>query len=247
MVNDVNAQRANNWHVVVRHSFADVSGLLLDWCAKAHQAIIVEHSPDEDENRLHCHIGLFDLSGNLEAFKKNNPLRDLFKEYYPGLYKPKANASWMWHLLKQPDKLIELNGLLRYVLKGGKKSEARVMFAKNITPAQIEEAELAWVVYPSKIEAKAKQCRFNEINDAIYERLNQVCQNDLTNLIERGYSKLYITEIVHDVLNDQTVSVHAKDRHGWYTKVILDLFPNAKKAYFTNFLRQFNSILDSPE
>lgn len=207
-----------NWHVVVRHSFIDVSGLLIAWCDKADKAIIVEHTPDSEDPRIHCHIGLFGIPGTYAAFKKNNPLRDMFKTYYPEIYRPKESSSWMDRTHREKNS-IDLSGCLTYFLKGGDEEAARLKFLKNIPAQSVEAAKQLWVKHEPSETAK-----LNPSMRAWKECWEYINIKGIT----KDTPASQIASELNDLLNDIGYDFRASYRSGIINNVIATLKPAYK-------------------
>lgn len=137
-----------NWHVVLRRGWQDISGIVTPWLDHFDTIAVADHSPDEEAKSFHCHLIII----GYRATSKNNPQRDKYSRLFPD-FRGRGEHSWMdtQGSLKEP---VTLEGGLRYILKGGDESKARLVYVKNVPLDQIEIAKQSWVTYDPVETAK---------------------------------------------------------------------------------------------
>lgn len=130
-----------NWHVVLRRGWQDISGLVNTWLGHFDTIAVADHSPDEETKSFHCHLIII----GYHATSHNNPQRDKYSKLFHD-WRGRGEHSWM-ATVKETKEPVTLEGGLRYILKGGDESKARLVYVKGITDEQIEAAKDTWVVY----------------------------------------------------------------------------------------------------
>lgn len=146
------------WHGCIFRQYADISGIMGVWASLCSAFAVAQHEPDEEVDRVHCHIMLINCSQEVNTIQKKAKSID-----------PTVGGQGQWWISKKVQKgqykgqLYKRIPLLKYLLKG---DAARLKYSKNISPAEVEEAVSAWIPdeskdptpqTPQKSEAKAKQ------------------------------------------------------------------------------------------
>jgi len=202
-----------NYHVVLRRSWQDVSGIVHYWATKVDTIATAEHLPDDEEARVHCHVLMFGAPGT----KKNNPLRDTQKQLIPN-YESRT-ASWMTETLKDKKQLTLQDGLV-YLLKGG--HEARLVYQKNIPADLVEIAEKAWIVRTSSQKNIASNKR-RQIIDTIVQDLESRIEYTP---YEHLYSKRNIITTTMRILSELYYDMSDKTLQSITTAVFFKINPD---------------------
>jgi len=218
-----------DYHVVLRRSWQDVSGLIHTWANKVNTIAAAEHQPDNEEARTHCHVLMFGAPGT----KKNNPLRDMQKQLIPD-YESRT-ASWMTETLIEKKPLTLHEGLV-YLLKGG--HEARLVYQKNIPAENVEAAERDWVVRPPSEKTIASNKRKQMIDTIVSELESQMEYNKY----EIVYSKRNIISNVMRILSDNYYDMSEKTLQSIITAVFYKINPDFCNPIIEKFAKNFIQI-----
>jgi len=122
-------------HACIFAKYADLSGVIDVWQTKSASLCVAEHEAHGKTKRVHCHF-LIENTANEDWF------RDSAKKVM-GDYIKRGNY-WIASRVQKGEyagEPISRQKTLIYILKG----KLPVKFSKNISPQEVEEAQLAWV------------------------------------------------------------------------------------------------------
>ena len=139
------------YHHAIRVSqpYADISGSMQLWATRAKRVLIVEHEADNEIATTHVHIALFDCEVQAEALKR--------------MFLNPGSGNGFWSFKKwtnEPHPNMASTPYSYYPVYMFKES-LREKFAKDYSPAEIEEFRLAWqswaMTLPGAPAAKLRQ------------------------------------------------------------------------------------------
>ena len=121
-------------HHAIRVSlpYADISGNIQLWANRSKRVLVVEHEADDEIATTHVHIALFDCEVQAEALKRmflNPGSGNSFWSFKKWTNKPHPNLA-----------TVPYSYYLVYMFK----ESLREKFAKDYSPAEIEEFRKAW-------------------------------------------------------------------------------------------------------
>lgn len=123
------------WHGCIFLPYEDISGIARLWSQKCNAFALVQHPADGKTKRVHCHMMLVNPTIEVDSFQK------LMKRN--GI-NPGRGQHWIAKTVMKGEykgQKYNKKDLLKYMLKG----KLRLLFEKDISPAEVEEAVSSWV------------------------------------------------------------------------------------------------------
>jgi len=227
------------FHVVILKPYVDVSGLVLD-LDKFGNVLCGQHSPDDEDKTVHCHI-MCNTDKTAEAIRKRIVVHSL-------------SGRGQYAILTKTKKLREVYDefkLAVYILKGERDN---LRYNKGYSNEFIEAALDAWQPLPvkadinldkkSKSESKDTKTHYQLIKE-IYTKASKttrLVRDEFGNLVSENCIENSVAtwHLMCKVLNDNHVRTSSHELERFYV-TLLRQDPLHQEDLYNNLMRKLNS------